>query len=275
MWHTGEVGRAVLVVATLMVACSAGDPIATHVVTRPPPPAAPGFRLPASAVPIRYDLRLDIDPDVESFRGHADITVRLAQPTDHIWLHAVDLDIDTARYTIAGADHALVSAGSSAVDQMVAYSFGRAVPAGDVVLHFDYRGHTKRDQEGLFRQRSGDGWYLFSQSESMFARRILPCFDEPELKAAWRVTIVAPAGDVALANSAAIADKPLPDGRHEVRFADIDKLPSYLFAIAVGGDDGPQQAAGAGRRRAWRAQAGRRGRGEAAGCGRRARTLLR
>jgi aminopeptidase N len=68
----------------------------------------------------------------------------------------------------------------------------------------------------------------------MFARRILPCFDEPEYKAAWRLAIVAPAGDVALANSAMVADKPLPDGRHEVQFADIDKLPSYLFAIAVG-----------------------------------------
>src|SRR5262249_1897627 len=67
-----------------------------------------------------------------------------------------------------------------------------------------------------------------------YARRITPCFDEPRWKPAWRVTAIVPPGLVALGNGPIAEVLGLHDGRHEVHFAEVGAMPSYLLAIAVG-----------------------------------------
>ena len=121
-----------------------------------------------------------------------------------------------------------------AADRMVALSFGKTIQPREVTLRLAFTGATLHDEEGLFRQKDGDRWYLFSQGESEFARRITPCFDEPRWKTPWRVTVVAPKSDVAAGNMPIAHDQPLADGRHEVAFAETPPMASYLLAIAVG-----------------------------------------
>src|SRR6185503_1674109 len=110
-----------------------------------------------------------------------------------------------------------------------------------VKLVIDYTGRVTdlsqpsgKEEQGLFRQRVADHWYLYSQAESIFARRMVPCFDEPRWKPAWRVTVIAPSGQVVLGNAPMAEERTLPDGRREVRFAEIASLASYLLAVAVG-----------------------------------------
>jgi len=223
--------RLVLALACIAAACSS-----PHVRPEPLPPpraapalVAPGLRLPAGVTPLAYDVRLEVDPNADAFTGHVSIRVRLDAPTDHVWVHADELAITNARWT-GGALAELPVAG----DQMLAFGFGRRVEPGEVTLAFDYTGATAHDQEGLFRQRAGDHWYLFSQGESTLARRYVPCFDEPKFKAPWRVTLDVPAGQVALSNMPEANERALPDGRREVEFAESPAMPSYLLAVAVG-----------------------------------------
>src|SRR5262249_53752970 len=151
--------------------------------------------------------------------------VRLDAPTDHVWIHADELEIHAASWD-GGALATIPVQG----DQMIALGFGRRVGPGEVTLSFDYTGHTAHDQEGLFRQNADDRWHMFSQGESTLARRILPCFDEPAFKTPWRVTLVVPVGDVALSNMPQAAEHALPDGRREVAFDETPAMPSYLLA---------------------------------------------
>jgi alanyl aminopeptidase len=226
----------------LLVACTARDAARPPVMARSPvpvatvagDPTAPGFRLPAGVKPTRYELRLELDPGRDTFVGHVDITVAITAPIERVWLHAADLEITTASYRIDGRDRPLADDAQSVGDQMRGFSFGKALGHREVVLRFDYTGHIGSDEEGLFRERSGERWYLFSQSESMFARRILPCFDEPQLKATWHVTAVIPKGMVAIGNGDTLAARDLADGRREIEMRDVAGLPSYLLAIAVG-----------------------------------------
>jgi alanyl aminopeptidase len=117
---------------------------------------------------------------------------------------------------------------------MIGLQLGREVGPKEIVIAIEFTGHAKGDQEGLFRQRIGGRWYLYSQSQSVLARRILPCFDEPRFKVPWRVTLVVPANAVALGNAPVASERLVSDGRREVTLAEIGPLPSYLFAIAVG-----------------------------------------
>jgi peptidase M1-like protein len=216
----------------VLVACSSRDraaivpPLATKA---PAKLAAPGLRLPDGIAPLAYDLRLEVDPEADGFTGHLEARVLVSAPTDHVWIHADELTITKARWDGGSLAQLPVDG-----DQMIAFGFGRTVGPGEVTLAFDYTGRTAHDEEGLFRQHVGDHWYLFSQGEPTFARRIAPCFDEPRWKTPWRVTLVVPGAQVALANMPAMHEQVLADGRRELAFAETPPIPSYLLAIAVG-----------------------------------------
>jgi alanyl aminopeptidase len=224
-----------VVCACLALACSAHDraPEPAKRTAPPPPLVAPGLRLPDGVAPLAYDLRLELDPDRDEFHGHVEIRVHLDAPTDHVWIHASELDITQASFrdgNTTGKLEPLPLAG----EQMRAFGFGRVLEDREIALGFDYTGHTLHDQEGLFRQREDGRWYLFSQGESVFARRILPCFDEPRFKVPWKVTIVAPKDQIVLANAPEVFVRARGDGRREHVFAEMPAMASYQLAVAVG-----------------------------------------
>ena len=66
------------------------------------------------------------------------------------------------------------------------------------------------------------------------ARRVFPGFDEPRFKTPFTVTVVAPRGNVVVANGPLEKEEAAPDGLVRHRFARTLPLPTYLVALAVG-----------------------------------------
>ncbi len=218
--------RIVGIAVVLAGACSGAANHPAHPTT-PGALVAPGLRLPDDVVPLAYDLRLDIDPNIELFSGEVAIRVRIARATDHVWLHADRLSIAKASWDGGPLTRVEVKG-----EQMVVFRFGRVVEPGTITLRFAFTGDTDGDQEGLFRQRDG-GWYVFSQGEGVFTRRVTPCFDEPRFKTPWRVTLSVPRQMTALSNMP--EEKTIANGgTKEVVFAETPAMSSYLLAVAVG-----------------------------------------
>lgn len=188
----------------------------------------PGVHLPDGATPRSYDLRLELDADHETFSGTVAIHVTLDRASERVWLHADELTIQDAHWDDGPLE---VVAGA---DRTIALAFGKRVAPRDVTLTLAFTGNTRHDEEGLFRQKDGEHWYLYSQGESEFARRITPCFDEPGWKTPWRVTVVAPRDQVVAGNMPIAHETVLSDGRREVVLAETPPLPTYLLAVAVG-----------------------------------------
>ena len=65
------------------------------------------------------------------------------------------------------------------------------------------------------------------------ARLAFPCFDQPDLKAKYTLSLDIPRGWEALANGAEIARDEQAD-RVAIRYAETKPLPTYLFAFAAG-----------------------------------------
>ncbi len=70
--------------------------------------------------------------------------------------------------------------------------------------------------------------------ESTDARRAFPCWDEPELKATFEVTLVVDDALAAYSNGSVVEERPEAGGKRRVRFAPTMVMSTYLVAFIVG-----------------------------------------
>ncbi len=81
--------------------------------------------------------------------------------------------------------------------------------------------------------RNADFLYtLFVPDRARFA---FPCFDQPNLKARYRLELTLPEGWIAVANGQAI--EPAPEGTRVFGFAETAPISTYLFSFAAGAFD--------------------------------------
>ena len=121
-------------------------------------------------------------------------------------------------------------------------------------LHLTFRGILNDQLHGFYRSTYTDDdgethTIATTQFEAADARRAFPCWDEPDLKAVFGITLIVPDGPRRdLQRARGRARGPSGDGHVRVRFADTMVMSTYLVAFVVGrlGD----QRAGRGRRRA-------------------------
>ncbi len=241
-----------IAVAPSLASCGAEPAVGpTHAPTLPtalpetpdPPPAArEDGRLPSPVRPTRYDVALDVDPRKDRFHGVVTIGVAIAERTFHVVLHGRGLEIAHASANVGGTTVAVTvkprpSAGGAATEELELF-FARPLRAGttaEVTLEYDAPFAT--DLSGLYRVKSGDAWYAYTDFEPTDARRMLPCFDEPGFKVPFDVKVTVPTGMIAVSNAKESARAPGDGGSVAFRFASTKPLPTYLLALAVGDFD--------------------------------------
>jgi len=195
-------------------------------------PRPPELRLPDGVRPVRQSIELSVDPGLETLSGSVEIELEVRESTSLLWLNAAGLKITSASL---GRSEAMRPADVvPGGDDFVGFSTTTPLAPGPARLAISFEGAvSRRDNEGVFAVKEADTWYLFTQFEAVAARRAFPCFDEPNHKIPWQVTLRVPHGMLALSNSP--ADSTTQDGgRDVVRFAPTPPLPSYLVAFAVG-----------------------------------------
>ena len=193
----------------------------------------PKLRLNGSAQPIRYAVDLTIIPDRDTFRGSVDISVDVRTPAEVIWLNSIGLQVQDATFRTESGD-VLPAKTVPGGDQFLGFAFDRAI-SGPGMLHVAYQGKISRNSSaGLFELKEDREWYAYSQFEPTDARRAFPCFDEPNFKVPWQLTLHVPKDDLALSNTPVQSETKESDGMKAVRFKQSPPLPSYLVALAVG-----------------------------------------
>jgi len=214
----------------------------------------PTGKLPDTAVPLAYALRLKVDPRGNRFSGEVRIHLKLAARTDHLWLHAREIDVARAELIdAAGARH---EADVTLRDPsgVVEVAFGATLPAQEADLVIEYGAAYNRKLQGLYKVDVGSDAYVVTQMESISARYAFPCFDEPRFKTPFDVTVTVPKADVAVANTRPHDETTSADGKWKtITYARTPPLPTYLVALAVGPwdvVDGPPLGANAVRRQA-------------------------
>lgn len=188
------------------------------------------FRLRTDVRPSGYDLRFDLDLDTWTSRGSGQIRLRTQQAAREIVLHAVDLDITKA--TLDGQPMTGVTYDGES--QTATLAFPEEHPAGEHALELEWSGEIREALRGLYRSTRGEERYAATQFEAADARRALPCFDEPEFKATWSITLEHDAALMPISNAPIAEQRESRPGRTLTRFAEMPKISSYLVAFYVG-----------------------------------------
>lgn len=197
--------------------------------------AMPTGKLPVGVLPQHYALHLTIDPRGDRFSGEARIRVKLAQATDHVWLHAQAIDIEHA--SVADASGKISSMQMTRRDDfgLLDLKFARILPAQEIELAFTYTAPFNSQLEGLYKVSVGADHYAITQMEPVSARFAFPGFDEPRFKTPYDISLTVPTFDVAVANTRQLSSQTSGDGKWKtLTFATTKPLPTYLVAFAVG-----------------------------------------
>lgn len=76
--------------------------------------------------------------------------------------------------------------------------------------------------------------YCYTQLETADARRLYACFEQPDLKATFALTVIAPAEWTVLSNSPAVEPTPEEDGLARWEFAATPPVSTYITALIAG-----------------------------------------
>ena len=163
-------------------------------------------RLHNRVTPTHYELHLT--PNLTHAPYHFSATVRIhlrvTKPTKVITLNAVELDLHSV--SVQQNDHQQQATVKLDEDEETArLTFPTQLSEGDAVLSIEYSGLHNDEMRGCYRSKyttpTGQQRFMcVTQFESVDARRALPCFDEPAIKAAFTVSLTVDADLVAVSN---------------------------------------------------------------------------
>ena len=191
------------------------------------------YRLPLSARPRRYDVRLRPDLASATFTGAVRIEVDVDESLDHLVLNAIELSIEHVEIDGHATRHEL----DEATERLVVLP-DHPIEPGGIVLSIDFEGTINDKLRGFYRSTYTDEHgeeqvIATTQMQSTDCRRAFPCWDEPEFKAVFGITLDVESGLTAVSNGAETTR--VEEGpRTVIRFADTMVMSSYLVAFVVG-----------------------------------------
>jgi len=192
------------------------------------------YRLPTTVTPTHYDITLEPDLRAATFEGRVTVEVEAHERVSEITLNAIELDL--AEATVDGAA-ARVSL--DAETERATLHLSEPVDPGPHQICVSFRGILNDKLHGFYLSGFTDSTgaehaIATTQFEATDARRAFPCWDEPEHKATFAVTLIVPKGLFAVSNGGVISEETLGDGRREVSFETTMKMSTYLVAFVVG-----------------------------------------
>lgn len=201
------------------------------------------FRLPDFINPIHYDLEVKALMEEDRYTGIVTISVNLSRSTSDLWLHIREIKITklpeirrpsgeqvavqrcfeykNQEYVVIQAGEELVATGGGSVYQ----------------LTMEFEGWLNGSLVGFYRTTyTEDGQtksIAATDHEPTDARKSFPCFDEPNKKATYNISIIHPKEYSALSNMPVEREEVVDDNWRKTTFMKSVPMSTYLVCFAV------------------------------------------
>ncbi|XP_068460282.1 aminopeptidase N-like [Clinocottus analis] len=234
-------------------------PTFTSTTTSPPPV----LRLPKNLVPQRYQVvlqphlytRIIEEVNVTSpnqtmlFTGNSTVTFHCVQVTKAVYLHSVDLAVSDPVLRNKDTNQKIGVSSMKNLNEQEGNFLEVQLDdvleeGGNYTLFLAFRGEMT-ELEGIFVSTYTEGspsyegdqdterFLVATHLEPTDARRLFPCFDEPEMKAVFDVTIIHRRDTTALGNADTRDSMIIDDDWKVTYFHPTPKMSTYLFAFTV------------------------------------------
>lgn len=209
------------------------------------------FRLPKTIIPNHYTLEIQpyLIPGNFIFKGSVEINFYCKQRTDVIIFHAKNLSIDHQSIRIQnqkGKNIELLKIEYEENVNLVILTLMDKLSLDDYNLFMNFEGNLDRPAKGFYSYSYEDennitNYAAITQFEPISAREAFPCFDEPELKATFDITIIRWRNMTSLSNMPKV--ETVSRGRHWQAdiFETSKKMSTYLVAFVVGNFESKQK----------------------------------
>jgi puromycin-sensitive aminopeptidase len=200
--------------------------------------------LPGGIVPVSYKIFVEPYAEDGVFSGTESIDLEVTEPSNKIVLNSVDLKVQDAEYQMLDSSKRTRSQKlkvhyEHASQQLVLESPDK-IGIGKYVVSMKFHGTLNDKLRGFFRVSFLDPagtkhWMAATQMEATDARRMFPCFDEPQYKATFKISTSIDPADTAISNSPEISESTdAKTKRKIVSFEASPKMSTYLVALIVG-----------------------------------------
>ena len=186
-------------------------------------------------IPVNYDLEFEPNFKNFTFRGKECVTINCFGPTNKIILNGAELKIKRCHVEIPHKTLKPKLKLDAKKEELQIYLPQKIV--GKAILHFDYTGILNDRLLGFYRsqytQRGKIKYLATTQFEAADARRAFFCWDTPEAKATFDITIIADSNYTAISNMPVSIKKRI--GKKTVfKFARTPVMSTYLVYMGIG-----------------------------------------
>lgn len=164
-------------------------------------------RLPKGVVPKEYTVDIILDAEKNKFYGNVLIKAEVIEKTKNVALHAEEMTILEFNVKKIGKSDGEALPGSIAhKENILCFTLETELDKNEhVQVSVKYEAEVSKDMAGFYisEDRSGEEIkYIYStQFEATSARKAFPCWDEPEYKSVFNISITAPERMTVLSNS--------------------------------------------------------------------------
>ncbi|KAJ3270370.1 hypothetical protein HDV01_007898 [Terramyces sp. JEL0728] len=196
------------------------------------------IRLPSWIEPKYYLLDKATNLHDFTFEGKVHITIEILKKTEIIVLHQKDLEVKFIDLVSTESEVEIEFSHASIrpeYDQM-SFFFEKPLPVGEYILSLGYYGKLNQNMAGYYLasyKKEGETRYLATtQFEDTSARLAFPCFDEPNKKAVFEISMTVDSQYHTLSNMQVKAVTPIGD-KKLYEFHPTVRMSTYLVAFIV------------------------------------------
>ncbi|MBK77236.1 MAG: hypothetical protein CL518_01485 [Actinobacteria bacterium] len=195
-------------------------------------------RLPKSTYPNRYEIELDVDLDKFSYTGRQKVDLNVVETTNKIVLNSVGIQVTKAKIQNTEQDISL-EVSYIEEDEKIVFESEEVLSKGLYELYLEFNSEITNDLKGFYKSsymsEGGEKkWIATTQFEPTAARSAFPCWDEPEYKAIFSMTIITDEKYLRVSNEMVIEEEKIENNKLRTKFADSMKMSSYLVAFVIG-----------------------------------------
>ena len=175
---------------------------------------------------VRYELSFELDAGRQTYSGRAVIGFALDSPDEALFID------------FTGRPTSLLVNGSSLLpdhrDHRLHLPAAALEAQNRIIVDYENRYDATGDGFHHFVDPEDGSEYLYSNLEPFSAHRLFPCFDQPDLKATYRLSVVAPRDWQVISAEQVVRNVGTPDGRTRHEFATTPRFSPYLFVLIAG-----------------------------------------